>query len=92
MNSMQGFLAGAMLFSAHAAGAQTPVDPGTATSFAVLAGSGITIAASGTTPITGDVDSYPAATVTGTKNLTLNGINHWGDAVSLTAQTDLFAA
>ena len=68
------------------------VDLGSASGFAVLAGSGITIGASGTTAITGDIGSYPTATITGTENLTLTGINHGGDAVTQDAKTDLAAA
>ena len=63
------------MFLAHAAAAQAPVDLGTATNFAVLASAGITIAASGTTMIEGDIGSYPTVTIAGTENLTLNGIN-----------------
>ncbi len=92
MKTTAWFLAGAMMFLTHAAAAQAPVDLGTATNFAVLASSGITIAASGTTTITGDIGSYPTATISGTENLTLNGINHWGDAVTQTAHSDLVTA
>jgi type VI secretion system secreted protein VgrG len=70
--------------------AATPVGLGTAESFAVLAGSGITN--TGPTTITGDVGSYPLLTQTGFGSVTLNGTNHGGDAVTQQAKTDLTTA
>jgi hypothetical protein len=78
----------AMAVSLPGAAAQM-VDLGSASEFAVLAGAGITIGASGTTTITGDIGSYPTATITGTENLDLDGTNHGGDAVTQAAKTDL---
>ena len=71
-----------------AAGTQVPL--GTAISFAVLAGSGITN--TGATTITGDVGTFPTPTETGFGSVTLIGTNHFGDAVTQTAKTDLTAA
>jgi type VI secretion system secreted protein VgrG len=70
--------------------AATPVGLGTAESFAVLAGSGITN--TGPTTITGDVGSFPLLTQTGFGSVTLNGTNHGGDAVTQQAKTDLTTA
>jgi hypothetical protein len=86
------FLAGALIILAHNAMAQAPVNLGSASNFAVLAGSAITVAASGTTTITGDIGSYPTPAITGTENLALTGINHGNDAFSEAAQNDLFGA
>jgi hypothetical protein len=81
-------LAVAMVLLHQEAAAQL-VDLGSASEFAVLAGAGITIGASGTTTITGDIGSYPTATITGTENLDLDGTNHGGDAVTQAAKSDL---
>jgi LPXTG-site transpeptidase (sortase) family protein len=71
-----------------AAGTQVPLD--TAIGFAVLAGSGITN--TGATTITGDVGTFPTISETGFGSVTLTGTNHYGDAVTQTAKTDLTAA
>ena len=63
---------------------------GTAGSFAVLAGAGITN--TGPTTIKGDVGSFPTTTQTGFGSVTLNGTNHHGDAVTQGAKTDLKTA
>jgi hypothetical protein len=70
-----------------AAAAQAPVGLGTAGSFAVLAGAGITN--TGATTITGDVGTFPTPSETGFGTVTLNGANHTGDAVTQQAKTDL---
>lgn len=67
-----------------------PVGLGTATSFAVLAGSGITN--TGPTTITGDVGSFETTTQTGFGSVTLLGTNHFGDAVTQGAKVDLRTA
>lgn len=80
------------LMAPHATAAV--VDLGTAANFAVLAGTGITIAGPvNSTFITGDIGSHPNSTnITGLENLVLNGTNHGGDAVTQEAKTDLAAA
>jgi type VI secretion system secreted protein VgrG len=86
--SMLGLL---VLLAAPAAyAAQGPVGLGTATSFAVLAGSGITN--TGPTTITGDVGTFPTPTETGFGSITLQGTNHRGDAVTQGAKQDLVVA
>jgi uncharacterized Zn-binding protein involved in type VI secretion len=65
----------------------------TASSFAILAGSGITFAgAVNSTTINGNIGTYPTATITGIGNAVLNGTNHAGDAVTQQAKLDLTAA
>ena len=63
---------------------------GTADSFAVLAGSGITN--TGSTVINGDIGSFPTTSITGFPPGTVNGTNHGGDAVTQAAKTDLVTA
>ncbi|MEK6273689.1 MAG: ice-binding family protein, partial [Actinomycetota bacterium] len=73
-----------------AGAAPSPVPLGTADSFAVLAGSGITN--TGPTTVNGDIGTFPTTTITGTATLTVTGINHGGDAVTQGAKTDLVTA
>jgi hypothetical protein len=76
---------------ARASGAAaTAVPLGTAGSFAVLAGAGITN--TGPTTVSGDVGTFPTTTVTGAGSLTINGTNHAGDGVTQQAKTDLVTA
>ncbi len=63
---------------------------GTAGSFAVLAGAGITN--TGATTINGDVGTFPTTTETGFGSVTLSGTDHAGDAVTQGAKTDLTTA
>ncbi len=70
--------------------AASAVGLGTANSFAVLAGSGITN--TGTTTITGDVGTFPTTTETGFGSVTIVGTNHAGDSVTQGAKTDLVTA
>lgn len=81
-------LAAALVGTALAA--QAPVGLGTATGFAVLAGT--TITNTGPTTITGDVGLHPGAAVTGFSTVTLNGAQHVADAVALKAKNDLVTA
>ena len=74
--------------AAHAA--QGPVGLGTADSFGVLAGSGITN--TGATTITGDIWTFPTASETGLNGVTLHGADHAGDAVTQGAKNDLVTA
>ena len=73
-----------------AAAAAAAVPLGTAGSFAVLAGAGITN--TGPTTVNGDLGTYPTTTMTGTASITMNGTNHAGDSVTQGAQTDLTTA
>jgi len=73
-----------------AVAAQTPVGLGTAGSFAILAGSGITN--TGATTINGDVGTYPTTSETGTGSMTITGTNHAGDAVTQGAKNNLVTA
>ena len=82
--------ASVLVVATPASAAQGPVGLGTADSFAVLAGSGITN--TGPTTITGDVGTFPTPTETGFGSVTLNGTNHRGDAVTQGAKNDLVAA
>jgi len=67
------------------------VELGTATSFAVLAGSGITI--TGPTTITGNLGTFPTTTITGIGNVTfVSGANHAGDGVTQGAKDALVTA
>ncbi len=71
----------------------TTVDLGAASGFAVLAGSGITVAgAANSTFITGDIGSFPTATMTGLGNVGLTGVNQGGNATTAQAQIDLISA
>ncbi len=70
--------------------AQAPVNLGTAGSFAVLAGSGITN--TGPTTIVGDVGTHPTPAQTGFGSVTLTGTNHGDDAVTQQAKIDLTTA
>lgn len=80
----------AAILMKHEAIAQT-VNLGTADSFAVLAGAGITN--TGATTISGNVGSFGSSTATsGFGTVTLNGANHGGDAVTQQAKIDLVTA
>jgi hypothetical protein len=69
--------------------AATTVSLGAASSFAILAGTGITIGgAVNTSAITGDIGSYANTTINGLGNAVLVGTNHAGDAVTQSAKTD----
>lgn len=81
------------LLVALASGAQaaaSAVSLGTADSFVVLAGAGITN--TGPTTLNGDLGTYPTTTITGTSSLTINGTNHHGDSVTQGAKSDLVTA
>ncbi len=76
-------------FSVNALAASS-VGLGTASSFGVLAGAGITN--TGTTTVNGDVGTFPTTTITGLGTMTINGTNHAGDAVTQGAKNDLVTA
>jgi len=70
--------------------AQPPVGLGTAASFAVLAGQGVTN--TGPTVVNGDLGTSPNPAVTGFPPGKVNGQIHKADAVALQAQKDLTTA
>src|SRR5487761_2100762 len=74
----------------NAVAAPTSVGLGTAGSFAVLAGMGVTN--TGPTTISGDIGTFPTASITGATSLTLSGTNHAGDSVTQGAKTALVTA
>jgi hypothetical protein len=83
----------AILLQQNATANPIMVDLGTASSFAVLAGSGITVAgAVNSTTINGDIGTFPTTSITGLGNVVLNGVNQAGDAVTQNAQNDLTTA
>jgi type VI secretion system secreted protein VgrG len=86
------FLLGILLtLVGGATAAATSVPLGTADSFAVLAGAGITN--TGPTTVSGDLGTFPTTTITGSSTITMtNGANHGGDAVVQGAKNDLVTA
>jgi hypothetical protein len=70
--------------------AATSVPLGTAASFAVLAGSGITN--TGPTTISGNIGTFPTTTISGSASIAQTGTNHGGDAVTQGAKHDLVTA
>jgi hypothetical protein len=65
----------------------------TTSSFAILAGSGITFAgAVNSTTVNGNIGTFPTTSITGIGNAVLNGTNHAGDAITQQAKLDLTAA
>src|ERR1035437_3233912 len=78
----------ALVSGAQAAVKSVPL--GTADSFVVLAGSGITN--TGQTTLNGDLGTFPTTSISGTGTLTVTGANHAGDAVTQGAKTDLVTA
>ncbi len=77
----------------HSMAATTAVDLGSASNFAVLAGSGITFAGTvNSIPIHRDIGSSPTATITGLGNIVLFGTNQGGNAVTVIGKTDLSIA
>jgi hypothetical protein len=81
---------GIMLSVAPTSQAATSVGLGTADSFVVLAGSGITNTAA--TTLRGDIGYFPTITYTGAATVTLVGTDHAGDAVTQGAKNDLVTA
>ncbi len=69
---------------------QAPVGLGTADSFAVLGGAGVTN--TGPTVVNGDLGTWPNPAVTNFPPGTVNGTIHAGDAVAEQAQSDLTTA
>lgn len=75
---------------ASAQAAPAPVSLGTAKSFVVLAGAGVTN--TGRTTLNGDIGTFPTTAITGLSTITLNGTNHGGDGVTQGAKKDLTKA
>ncbi len=80
-------------FASVVVGTFTVIAPslGTASTYGALAGTSITCAGAPSS-IGGDVGISPSATLTGFPPCTITGATHAGDAVALTAQSDLSAA
>ena len=83
-------LAAALGLARSAGAAPTAVPLGTASSFAVLAGAGITN--TGPTTLKGDYGTFPTITISGSASITSTGVNHAGDSVTQQAKTDLVNA
>ncbi|WP_141852391.1 ice-binding family protein [Kribbella jejuensis] len=81
---------GLLVTGRHAQAAAVAVPLGTAESFVVLAGAGITN--TGPTVLTGDIGSFPNPAITGTGTMTITGTNHAGDNVTQEAKKDLVTA
>lgn len=80
----------AMPSAAHAA-IGTPVELGAGSTFAVLAGAGITN--TGATTLGGDVGSFPTTSISGMGTVTLvDGVDRSGTTVTQQAKTDLVTA
>src|SRR5579862_4714630 len=79
-----------LMIVSGAAAAVTAVPLGTASSFAVLAGAGVTN--TGPTTVNGDVGTFPTTSESGASSMTITGTNHAGDAVTQGAKTDLVTA
>ncbi|HEY5548186.1 MAG TPA: ice-binding family protein [Coriobacteriia bacterium] len=72
---------------------EAPVLLGTTSSFAVLAGSGITVAGPvNSTTIWGDIGTFPTTSMTGLGNLVLHGTNQDGNTLTQGAKNDLITA
>ena len=77
--------------SAAQAAIGTPVELGAGSTFAVLAGAGITN--TGATTLGGDVGSFPTTSITGLGTITLvDGVDRSGSTVTQQAKTDLVTA
>ena len=82
--------AGLALVAGGAQAAAVPVPLGTAGSFVVLAGAGVTN--TGPTVLNGDIGTFPLTDISGLNEMTITGTNHAGDAVTQQAKNDLVAA
>jgi len=82
------------MIPANVTAAQAPVNLGTTSSFAVLAGT--TITNTGTTTINGDaggnVGLFPGTSFTGQETVTISGTKHLNDSVASIAKDDLVTA
>jgi hypothetical protein len=73
-----------------ASAAATAVPLASTTTFGVLAGGGISY--TGPDTVNGDIGTFATTSETGTGALTVNGVNHAGDAVTQQAKIDLVTA
>jgi hypothetical protein len=71
--------------------AQAPISLGSTSTFAILAGSGISNTGA-TTQVNGDVGTSPTGTVNGLPPAQVNGTIHAADAIAAQAKIDLLAA
>jgi anti-anti-sigma factor len=78
------------ILMASSAQAATAPGLGSANSFVVLAGAGVTN--TGPTTLNGDLGTFPTTSVTGASTITQTGTNHAGDAVTQSAKNDLVTA
>jgi len=83
-------LVGLVAIPGSALAATAPVPLGTAKSFVVLAGAGVTN--TGASTLNGDLGTFPTTAITGTSTVILHGTNHAGDAVTQQAKKDLTSA
>ena len=81
---------GALIAVSIAGAAAAPVGLGTAGSFGVLAGTGVT--STGPSVINGDLGTCPNPAITGFPPAVASGTTHAGDAVACGAQSDLTIA
>lgn len=84
------WLVAAVLGPSPSYAAEAPVALGTATSYAVLAGS--TITSTGASVINGDLGLSPGTSVTGFPPGHVNGVQHVADAAAVQAKSDLSTA
>jgi hypothetical protein len=82
--------ASVLLAGGLASAAEAPVGLGTATSYAVLAGQGVTN--TGSSVINGDLGTCPNPSITGFPPGTVNGATHANDAAACQAKSDLVTA
>ncbi|HQF93024.1 MAG TPA: ice-binding family protein, partial [Microthrixaceae bacterium] len=83
-------MAPTLWFALPAAAAVAPIGLGTASSFSVLAGAGITN--TGPTTMWGDAGTFATTSESGFGTVTILGTNHGGDAVTQQAKNDLTTA
>ncbi len=83
-------LLAALACAGIAEAAPTAPPLGTADSFAILAGAGITN--TGPTTVMGDIGTFPTTSITGLGSMTVGGANNGGNAVTQQAKTDLTTA
>jgi hypothetical protein len=79
-----------VVLESRAVAAPVAIGLGTAGSFGVLAGTGITN--TGPTTVAGDIGTFPTTSITGFGSMTVSGTNHAGDSVTQGAKTDLTTA